>query len=101
MLCESCEEEELCRTSQKAKFMREDEFPGAWQLLNAHSLISLSRQYAGMAEAPFPLSLNVIDSFLSVHQILSDRTEFRMAIFALDDAWQEKRTAEQKSSSKK
>jgi len=65
------------------------------EILNAYALISRSRQYAGMAGAPLPLSLNDIDRYLSSRAILIDRVEFDAAILALDDAWRDKWAREQ------
>ncbi|EEW2576072.1 hypothetical protein IIP26_004607 [Escherichia coli] len=69
--------------------------------MNAYSVISRSRRYAGMAFVPLPLSLHEIESFLSAHPVLIERDEFDAAIFALDDAWCEQWMEEQKRNSKK
>lgn len=66
------------------------------EILTAYSFISRSRQYAGMAGAPLPLSLNDIASFLNARPLLIDRHEFESAIFALDDAWRDKWAEDQK-----
>lgn len=50
---------------------------------------------------PLPLSLSDIERYLSSHTILIDRTEFDAAIFALDDAWRDEWSKEQKKHSKK
>ncbi|MBK0003364.1 hypothetical protein IBT46_19180 [Erwinia sp. S38] len=59
-------------------------------------MISRSRQYAGMAGVPLPLSLNDIDRYLTSRTILIDRSEFDAAILALDDAWRESWAVDQK-----
>ena len=64
-------------------------------------MISRGRQYAGMAGVPLPLSLNDIDRYLSSRTILIDRTEFDAAILALDDAWRDEWSKEQKKHSNK
>ncbi|HFV9291447.1 TPA: hypothetical protein ACIAIE_001248 [Serratia fonticola] len=63
-------------------------------------MISRSRQYAGMAGVPLPLSLNDIDRYLKARPILIDRTEFEAAIFALDDAWRDRWAEDQKKPTK-
>lgn len=49
-----------------------------------------------MAGVPLPLSLSDIDRYLVSRSILIDRTEFDAAILALDDAWRDVWTEEQK-----
>lgn len=71
------------------------------EILNAYSVISRSRLYAGMAGAPLPISLHDIECFLSARPLLIDRDEFDAAIFALDNAWREQCAKEQKRNSKK
>lgn len=72
-----------------------------WEILSAYAFISRSRQYAGMAGAPLPLSLSNIESYLSSRPILIERYEFDASIFALDDAWREQWAQEQKSKNNK
>lgn len=67
------------------------------EILNAYSVISRSRLYAGMAGAPLPISLHDIERFLSARPVLIDRDEFDAAIFALDDAWRDQWAQEQKN----
>ena len=71
------------------------------EILNAYAMISRSRQYAGMAGVPLPLSLSDIERYLASRPILVDRTEFDAAILALDDAWRDEWAKEQKRNSKK
>ncbi|ECD4706736.1 hypothetical protein LL626_004558 [Salmonella enterica] len=71
------------------------------EILNAYSVISRSRLYAGMAGAPLPIQLHDIERFISARPVLIDRDEFDAAIFALDDAWREQWAQEQKRNSKK
>ncbi|OIX96214.1 hypothetical protein BFS14_01755 [Serratia fonticola] len=63
-------------------------------------MISRSRQYAGMAGVPLPLSLNDIERYIQSRPILIDRSEFEAAIFELDDAWRDRWAEEQKKQSK-
>lgn len=70
------------------------------EILNAYAIISRSRQYAGMAGVPLPLSLSDIERYLASRSILIDRTEFDAAIMALDDAWRDVWAVEQKQLSK-
>ncbi|HCT2124022.1 TPA: hypothetical protein OTQ61_003188 [Citrobacter koseri] len=67
------------------------------EILNAYSVISRSRLYAGMAGAPLPISLHDIERFLSARPLLIDRDEFDAAIFALDNAWREQWVMNQKT----
>ncbi|HBK3300188.1 hypothetical protein I5679_13970 [Citrobacter koseri] len=66
------------------------------EILNAYSVISRSRLYAGMAGVPLPISLHDIERFLSARPLLIDRDEFDAAIFALDNAWRKQWAQEQK-----
>lgn len=70
------------------------------EILNAYSIISRSRQFAGMSGAPLPLSLADIDRYLASCNIMIERDEFEAAIFAIDDAWREKWASEQKKPNK-
>ncbi|HCA9886892.1 TPA: hypothetical protein MYK89_003928 [Klebsiella pneumoniae] len=63
-------------------------------------MISRGRKYAGMAGVPLPLSLNDIELYLASRTILIDRIEFDAAILALDDAWRDEWSKEQKKFSK-
>jgi len=56
------------------------------EIIEAYRVISRSRNYAGMAASPLPLSLSGIEQYLSSRPLLIDRDEFDAAIFALDDA---------------
>lgn len=56
------------------------------EIIEAYRVISRSRNYAGMAASPLPLSLSDIEQYLSSRPVLIDRSEFDAAIFALDDA---------------
>ncbi|MHA6636602.1 hypothetical protein ACX3OY_22755 [Citrobacter farmeri] len=67
------------------------------EILNAYSVISRSRLYAGMAGVPLPISLHDIERFLSARPLLIDRDEFDAAIFALDNAWREEWVMNQKT----
>lgn len=49
-----------------------------------------------MAGVPLPLSLNDIELYLASRTILIDRTEFDVAILALDDAWRDEWAVEHK-----
>lgn len=69
------------------------------EILNAYAIISRSRQYAGMAGAPLPLSLGDIERYLESRPLLIDRLELEAAIFSLDDAWRDKWAKEQEKSS--
>ncbi|MDM3380789.1 hypothetical protein OGV43_13420 [Citrobacter sp. Cb003] len=53
-----------------------------------------------MAGVPLPLSLHDIERYLASRSILIDRTEFDVAILALDDAWRDEWAAEQERRSK-
>ena len=66
------------------------------EFLHVYAMIPRSRQYAGMAGVPLPLSLSDIDRYLVSRSILIDRTEFDAAILALDDAWRNEWATEQK-----
>lgn len=56
------------------------------EILNAYSVITRSRKYAGMAATPLPLSLDDISAYLRLKPLQIDQEEFEAAIFALDDA---------------
>lgn len=49
-----------------------------------------------MAGVPLPLSLHDIERYLASRSILIDRAEFDAAILALDDAWREEWSENQK-----
>ncbi|WP_418347446.1 hypothetical protein [Serratia fonticola] len=70
------------------------------EILTAYAMISRSRQYAGMAGVPLPLSLTDIERYIQSRPILIDRSEFEAAIFALDDAWRDRWAEEQKKPTK-
>lgn len=70
------------------------------EILNAYAMISRSRQYAGMAGVPLPLALADIDRYMQHHPVLIDRSEFDAAILALDDAWRDEWSKEQKKQTK-
>lgn len=53
-----------------------------------------------MAGVPLPLSLSDIEGYLASRCILIDRTEFDAAILALDDAWRNEWSEEQKRQEK-
>lgn len=59
-------------------------------------MISRGRQYTGMAGVPLPFSLHDIERYLASRSILIDRAEFDAAILALDDAWREEWSENQK-----
>ncbi|MEN0582267.1 hypothetical protein AAIG39_25185 [Phytobacter palmae] len=65
------------------------------EILNAYAIISRSRQYAGMAGVPLPLSLHDVERYLAYSSTLIDRDELIASVVALDDAWRERWAKEQ------
>lgn len=59
------------------------------EILNAYAMISRSRQYAGMAGVPLPLSPHDVERYLASCDTQIERDEFMATIMALDDAWRE------------
>lgn len=55
------------------------------EILNAYSIISRGRRFAGQAGVPLPIAISDIDAYTTSRGTEIDRDEFDAAIFALDN----------------